>query len=141
MQNHSWGSLTSAQLDATALEKQAIKRAIEQGRDGKGVVMIRVTGNNRAQDWSAADDGYSNDPRVLTVADVGPTGRVQSFSNMGACVLCAGLIGRGVYSTDQWVPLAGIVTPATTIPRWVAITHLSTLAIRIPCRRLRVWLH
>jgi len=101
VQNHSWGSLTSAQLDATVLEKQAIKRAIEQGRDGKGVVMIRVTGNNRAQDWSAADDGYSNDPRVLTVADVGPTGRVQSFSNMGACVLCAGLIGRGVYSTDR----------------------------------------
>ncbi|MFQ3168188.1 MAG: subtilisin family serine protease/subtilisin-like proprotein convertase family protein, partial [Limisphaerales bacterium] len=101
VQNHSWGSLTSAQLDATVLEKQAIKRAIEQGRDGKGVVMIRVTGNDRAQDWSAADDGYSNDPRVLTVADVGPTGRVQSFSNMGACVLCAGLISRGVYSTDR----------------------------------------
>ena len=101
VQNHSWGSLTSAQLDATVLEKQAIKRAIEEGRDGKGVVMIRVTGNSRAQDWSAADDGYSNDPRVLTVADVGPTGRVQSFSNMGACVLCAGLIGRGVYSTDR----------------------------------------
>ena len=101
VQNHSWGSLTSAQLDATVLEKQAIKRAIEQGRDGKGVVMIRVTGNSRAQDWSAADDGYSNDPRVLTVADVGPAGRVQSFSNMGACVLCAGLIGRGVYSTDR----------------------------------------
>ena len=101
VQNHSWGSLTSAQLDATVLEKQAIKRAIEQGRDGKGVVMIRVTGNNRAQDWSAADDGYSNDPRVLTVAGVGPAGRVQSFSNMGACVLCAGMIGKGVYSTDR----------------------------------------
>ena len=101
VQNHSWGSYTSAQLDVMVLEKQAIKRAIEQGRDGKGVVMIRVTGNNRAQDWSAADDGYSNDPRVLTVADVGPAGRVQSFSNMGACVLCAGLIGRGVYSTDR----------------------------------------
>lgn len=101
VQNHSWGSLTSAQLDATVLEKQAIKRAIEQGRDGKGVVMIRVTGNDRAQDWSAADDGYSNDPRVLTVAGVGPAGRVQSFSNMGACVLCAGMIGKGVYSTDR----------------------------------------
>ena len=101
VQNHSWGSYTSAQLDVMVLEKQAIKRAIEEGRDGKGVVMVRVTGNSRAQDWSAADDGYSNDPRVLTVADVGPAGRVQSFSNMGACVLFAGLIGRGVYSTDR----------------------------------------
>ena len=101
VQNHSWGLSTSAQLDAMVLEKQAIKRAIEQGRDGKGVVMIRGAGNHRAQDWSAADDGYSNDPRVLTVGAVGPTGRVHSFSNMGACVLCAGLIGRGVYSTDR----------------------------------------
>ena len=101
VQNHSWGSNTSAQLDVMGLEKQAIRRAIEQGRDGKGVVMIRGAGNYRAQDWSAADDGYSNDPRVLTVGAVGPTGRVHSFSNMGACVLCAGLIGRGVYSTDR----------------------------------------
>ncbi len=101
VQNHSWGLSTSAQLDAMVLEKQAIKRAIEQGRDGKGVVMIRGAGNYRAQGWSAADDGYSNDPRVLTVGAVGPTGRVHSFSNMGACVLCAGLIGRGVYSTDR----------------------------------------
>ena len=101
VQNHSWASNTSAQLEVMVLEKQAIKRAIEQGRDGKGVVMVRGTGNDRAQDWSAADDGYSNDPRVLTVADVGPAGRVQSFSNMGACVLCAGMIGKGVYSTDR----------------------------------------
>ena len=101
VQNHSWGSSTSAQLDAMVLEKQAIKRAIEEGRDGKGVVMIRGAGNYRAWGWSAADDGYSNDPRVVTVGAVGPTGRVQSFSNTGACVLCAGLIGGGVYSTDR----------------------------------------
>ncbi len=101
VQNHSWGSNISAQLDAMVLEKQAIKRAIEEGRDGKGVVIIRVAGNNRPEGWSAADDGYSNDPRVLTVGAVGPTGRVDSLSNMGACVLCAGLIGKGVYSTDR----------------------------------------
>ena len=101
VQNHSWGSSISAQLDAMVLEKQAITRAIEEGRDGKGVVMIRGAGNYRAWGWSAADDGYSNDPRVVTVGAVGPTGRVQSFSNTGACVLCAGLIGGGVYSTDR----------------------------------------
>ncbi len=101
VQNHSWGSSTSAQLDAAALEKQAIKQAIEKGRNGKGVVMIRVSGNERARNWSAADDGYSNDPRVLTVGTVGLVGRVLNFSNMGACVLCAGLISKGVYSTDR----------------------------------------
>ena len=101
VQNHSWGSNTSAQLDAMVLEKEAIKRAIEEGRDGKGVVIIRGAGNYRALGRSAADDGYSNDPRVLTVGAVGRDGRVKSFSNMGACVLCAGLIDKGIYSTDR----------------------------------------
>ena len=101
VQNHSWASNTSAQLEVMVLEKQAIKRAIEQGRDGKGVVIIRGAGNYRAWGWSAADDGYSNDPRVLTVGAVARTGRVSYFSNMGACVLCAGMIGKGVYSTDR----------------------------------------
>ncbi len=100
VQNHSWGSSTSAQLDAMVLEKQAIKQAIEKGRDGKGVVMVRVSGNNRFENWSAADDGYSNDPRVLTVGAAGPDGRVQDFSSTGACVLCAGMIEKWDYSTD-----------------------------------------
>ena len=106
VQNHSWGSSTIEQLDAAVLEAKAIERAIETGRDGKGVVMIRVAGNSREEDWSAGDDGYSNDPRVVTVGAVGPDGRVVDFSNVGACVLCAGLIGstagdHPVYSTDR----------------------------------------
>ena len=106
VQNHSWGSSTIEQLDAAVLEAKAIERAIETGRDSKGVVMIRVAGNSREQDWSAGDDGYSNDPRVVTVGAVGLDGRVAEFSNVGACVLCAGLIGstagdHPVYSTDR----------------------------------------
>ena len=106
IQNHSWGSSTIEQLDAAVLEAKAIERAIETGRDGKGVVMIRVAGNSREEDWSAGDDGYSNDPRVVTVGAVGLDGRVAEFSNVGACVLCAGLIGstagdHPVYSTDR----------------------------------------
>jgi subtilisin family serine protease/subtilisin-like proprotein convertase family protein len=106
VQNHSWGNSTIEQLDAPLIEAKAIERAIESGRSGKGVVMIRVAGNNREEDWNAADDGYSNDPRVVTVGAVGPDGRVVAFSNSGACVLCAGLIGNTagdhpVYSTDR----------------------------------------
>ena len=106
VQNHSWGNSTIEQLGAPLIEATAIERAIESGRDGKGVVMIRVAGNNREGDWSAADDGYSNDPRVVTVGAVGPDGRVAALSNAGACVLCVGLIGNTagdhpVYSTDR----------------------------------------
>ena len=106
VQNHSWGNSTIQQLEVPLVEANAIDDAIENGRDGRGVVMIRVSGNNREEDWSAADDGYSNDPRVVTVGAVGPGGRVAEFSNPGACVLCAGLIGNTagdhpVYSTDR----------------------------------------
>ena len=106
VQNHSWGSSSITQLEVPVIESVAIREAIENGRDGKGVVLVRVTGNNRSSDWSAADDGYSNDPRVITVGAVGPDGRVAGFSNAGACILCTGLIGEvggdyPVYSTDR----------------------------------------
>jgi len=106
VQNHSWGSSSIVQLEVPEIEAVAIREAIENGRDGKGVVMVRVTGNNRSSDWSASDDGYSNDPRVITVGAVGQDGRVAGFSNAGSCTLCTGLIGEiggdyPVYSTDR----------------------------------------
>jgi subtilisin family serine protease/subtilisin-like proprotein convertase family protein len=106
VQNHSWGNSTIQQLDVPLVEATAIEDSIENGRGGLGVVMIRVSGNNREEDWSAADDGYSNDPRVVTVGAVGPSGRVAAYSNPGACVLCAGLMGNTagnhpIYSTDR----------------------------------------
>jgi len=106
VQNHSWGNSTIEQLDAAVIEAKAIERAIETGRDGKGVLIIRVAGNSREEEWSASDDGYANDPRVVTVGAVGPAGRVAAFSSAGACVLCVGLISNTatehpVYSTDR----------------------------------------
>ncbi|MDP6677981.1 MAG: S8 family serine peptidase [Verrucomicrobiota bacterium] len=106
VQNHSWGNSTIQQLEVPLVEANAIDDAIDNGRDGRGVVMIRVSGNNREEDWSAADDGYSNDPRVVTVGAVAPDGRVAEFSNAGAAVLCAGLMGstagdHPVYTTDR----------------------------------------
>ena len=106
VQNHSWGSSSITQLEVPEIEAVAIREAIENGRGGKGVIMVRVTGNNRSSDWSASDDGYSNDPRVVTVGAIGVDGRVAGFSNAGACILCTGLIGEiggdyPVYSTDR----------------------------------------
>ena len=106
IQNHSWGSSSIEQLDVPEIQLEAINSAIENGRNGKGVLMIRVAGNERSSDWSAHDDGYSNDPRVVTVGAVGYDGKVAGFSNVGACVLCSGLVGQDsknnpVYSTDR----------------------------------------
>lgn len=106
IQNHSWGSSTIEQLTVPEIQLKAIESAIKNGRNGKGVLMIRVAGNERSSDWSANDDGYSNDPRVVTVGAVGHDGRVAGFSNAGACVLCSGLVGEDseehpIYSTDR----------------------------------------
>ena len=106
IQNHSWGSSSIEQLAVPEVQLNAIESAINHGRGGKGVLMIRVAGNERSSDWSAHDDGYSNDPRVVTVGAVGHDGRVAGFSNAGACVLCSGLVGEDseehpIYSTDR----------------------------------------
>ena len=106
IQNHSWGSSSIEQLAVPEVQLKAIESAINNGRKGKGVIMIRVAGNERSSDWSAHDDGYSNDPRVVTVGAVGHGGRVAGFSNAGACVLCSGLVGADsgeypIYSTDR----------------------------------------
>ena len=103
--------------------------------------MVRVTGNNRSSDWSAADDGYSNDPRVVTVGAVGADGRVAGFNNAGACVLCAGLIGEtggtACLLTDRmgsvgWNRKSNNDDPE--VSSYIAIDRAAT----VPCRRLPV---
>ena len=106
IQNHSWGRNSIEQFTVPEIESVAIENAINVGRNGKGVLMIRVAGNERSSDWSANDDGYSNDPRVVTVGSVGYNGRVSGFSNAGSCVLCSGLIGEDsqappIFTTDR----------------------------------------
>lgn len=105
VQSHSWGH-PGLRLNApTVLEEVGISNAITFGRNGLGVVMVRSAGNDRGSGASAADDGYSNDPRVITVAAVRPDGRVGSYSEPGACVLVAAPSGDppgfdGLLSTD-----------------------------------------
>ena len=106
VQNHSWGKSSIEQLTVPEIQSVAIESAIKKGRNGKGVLMIRVAGNESRSDWSASDDGYSNDPRVVTVGAVGHDGRVAGFSNAGACVLCSGIVEEDsgeypIYSTDR----------------------------------------
>ncbi|MBK9138689.1 MAG: S8 family serine peptidase [Verrucomicrobia bacterium] len=104
VQNHSWGNAGEEQLPLSAVESAAIEAAVTRGRGGKGVVMVRAAGNERTALNDANDDGYANDPRVITVGAVRNNGRATSYSTPGACVLVAAPSG------DDSVQLPGGLT-------------------------------
>jgi hypothetical protein len=87
VQNHSWAGIFFDQAPLDPLSNVGISNAVFHGRGGKGVVIVRAAGNDRADLLNANDEGYSNDPRVITVAAVRKDGRACSYSNRGACVL------------------------------------------------------
>ncbi len=107
VQNHSWGNAFREQLPLGVLEDQGIENAIEYGRDGRGVVIVRSAGNSRTQVdnedvlGDGNDDGYAQDPRVIAVAAVRNTGRVTSYSTPGANVLVAAFSGDKGVGTAQ----------------------------------------
>ena len=107
VQNHSWGNAFREQLPLGALEDQGIQNAIDRGREGRGVVIVRSAGNSRTQIdnqdvlGDGNDDGYAQDPRVIAVAAVRNTGRVTSFSTPGANVLVAAFSGDNDVRTPQ----------------------------------------
>lgn len=97
VQNHSWGSAIPSLVGPSRLEDEGIAHAVESGRFGRGVVIVRSAGNNRIPNaallhpglGNVNDDGYPNDPRVIAVAAAGLHGRATSYSNPGACLLVA----------------------------------------------------
>lgn len=106
VQNHSWNHIGVGQNAATLLEQIGISNAIHQGRSGKGVVMVRSSGNSRLSGANANDDSYVNDPGTIGVAAVRLDGRTASYSEPGACVLVAAPSGdldsgfQGLFTTD-----------------------------------------
>ncbi len=89
VQNHSWGPSIEGLSGPTFLERFAITHAVENGRNGKGVVLVRAAGNDRAQRFNVNQDGYANSPESITVAATLKNGRVASYSNPGSTVLVA----------------------------------------------------
>ncbi len=88
VQNHSWGGGDVHQLVGPGLlEQVGITEAIENGRDGKGVVMVRSGGNRRLSGGNANYSQFASDPRVIGVAAVNPYSRVASYSSPGASLL------------------------------------------------------
>ena len=110
VQNHSWGNADVTQLAPGVLEIQGIANAVQKGRGGLGVVMVRAAGNEQAQLNDANDDGFANDPQAITVGAVRNSGRVTSYSTPGACVLVA------AFSDDSNVDIGeGVITSYPTL--------------------------
>jgi subtilisin family serine protease len=99
VQNHSWGSATTELLALDALSDTGIENAVNHGRNGKGVVIVRSGGNGREDLMDVNDDGYANDPRVVAVAAIRKDGRACSYSSKGACLL-VGTPSGDVIDTD-----------------------------------------
>ncbi len=93
IQNHSWGNAANQFGGPGMLERMAIDNALQSGRGGLGVVMVRSGGNRAEFGGNVNDDGYANDPGVIAVGAVGDSGRVASYSSPGACVLVSGPSG------------------------------------------------
>lgn len=107
VQNHSWGNADTSLSQPSVLEASAIDQALVEGRQGRGVVMVRSGGNGREGGGNVNDDGYANDPRVIAVAAVRKDGRVASYSNPGACLLVSAPSGD---DSDTFNPTINICT-------------------------------
>jgi subtilisin family serine protease/subtilisin-like proprotein convertase family protein len=108
VQNHSWilgGSFLAA---ASALAEAGLSNAVVHGRGGRGVLMIRASGNDRTAAANANDQSYAADPRAITVGGVRITGRVASYSTPGASLLVAAPVGDNV--------VGSIVPPTVNAP-------------------------
>ena len=100
VQNHSWGKVGAEQLRLSMLEDLALSNAVQFGRAGRGVVIVRAAGNGRGEGNDANDDGYASDPRVIAVAAARLDGRAARYSSPGACILVAAPSGDMGDATD-----------------------------------------
>ena len=109
VQSHSWTHPGRRQLGLTTLENLGIETAVREGRFGRGAVLLRPSGNDRALLANANDDAYCSDPRVITVGVVNRNGRTPPYSERGACLLVAAPSGAdigssGLFTTDLLGP-------------------------------------
>src|SRR5687768_8617207 len=107
VQNHSWVKPGKRLVPMSFEEDFAISNAVYNGRNGKGVVMIRAAGNDRVganEGRNVNDDAYVLDPRVIAVGAIRGDGRVASYSTPGAPILVAAPGGESsmtIMTTDR----------------------------------------
>ena len=128
--NNSWGPVdpfsggNRSFYFASQIWKAAVQNAIDQGRNGLGLVIVFAAGNGGLASDQSNYDEYSNDPRVISVGAVDERGRPIDFSEPGANVLVAAFSGdelglqrtsTGIFTTDIAGP-RGYSTPRDSDP-------------------------
>lgn len=109
--NNSWGSLDPQAGQGASYQapdpawREALARAVAQGRHGRGTVVVFAAGNGGPDDDSNRD-GYANQPGVLAVGAVDHRGRPPAYAEPGANVLVSapsmGLLRRAEGEADIW---------------------------------------
>jgi len=109
--NNSWGFLDTqagqgrSYQRADPLWREALGRALTQGRQGRGAVVVFAAGNGGADDDSNRD-GYANQPGVLAVGAVDHRGRPPAYAEPGTNVLVSApsmsLLRRAEGGADIW---------------------------------------
>jgi kexin len=109
--NNSWGFLDPqagqgrSYQRADPLWREALGRALSQGRQGRGAVVVFAAGNGGADDDSNRD-GYANHPGVLAVGAVDHRGRPPAYAESGVNVLVSApsmsLLRRAEGSAEIW---------------------------------------
>ncbi|WP_256808801.1 S8 family serine peptidase [Bradyrhizobium sp. Bra64] len=101
--NASWGYSTAYSdnffSSAFASSKTAILNVVMYGRGGLGTSVVFAAGNGRGSGDNVNYHNYQNDPYVIVVAGVDPTGHVATFSTPGAALLVSA--PGGAYTDDR----------------------------------------
>ena len=102
--NNSWGACSpfSDNFNSTALTfaYEALRKGVEDGRDGLGTVFVFSAGNSAGAGDNTNYHNFQNAREVITVAAANADGSVASFSTPGASVL-VGAYGVDLLTTDR----------------------------------------
>lgn len=87
--------------------KASMQRAVENGRDGLGILMTFAAGNEREEGWDANLNAINSSPYGIAVAAANLDGTLSSYSTPGSSILVTGLGGEstvnspGLVTTDR----------------------------------------
>jgi Ca2+-binding RTX toxin-like protein len=102
--NNSWGAISpfSDNFNSTSLTFawQALRRGVEDGRDGLGTVFVFAAGNSASAGDNTNYHNFQNAREVITVGAAQADGSMASFSTPGANVLVSSY-GVDMITTDR----------------------------------------
>jgi Ca2+-binding RTX toxin-like protein/subtilisin-like proprotein convertase family protein len=80
----------------------SIGTAVNQGRGGLGMTIVKSAGNSRSDNFDVNADDWTNDTRQVVVSAVDQNGFVSSYSSYGSALLVSGFGTPGqVVTTDR----------------------------------------